>query len=130
MATLAQYAIGSVVVAHGWVHFGYVASSQGWLGPGEGWGWNGHSWLLSGVLKEQSILDLASVFFGLIALGFTVGAIGYVFSQAWWGVVLVGTSLLSTLLYLVMWDGQFTSLPEKGPLEYSSTPQSSSGSSF
>lgn len=116
MATLTQYAIGLVLVAHGWVHFIYVASNQGWFGPGEEWGWNGHSWLLSGVLEEESIRNLTSVFFGLVALGFVIGAIGYVFTQGWWEVVLVGTALLSTLLYVVMWDGQFTSLPEKGAL--------------
>lgn len=98
------------------MHFVYAASTRGWLGPGEGWGWSGHSWLLSSVLEEEPIRKLASVFFVVVALGFVIGAIGYVFSREWWATVLVGTALLSTFLYTAMWDGRFTSLPEKGAL--------------
>lgn len=116
MPTLTQYAIGFLLVAHGWVHLVYIASSQGWFGASAGWAWNGRSWLLSGILEERRILDITGVLFGLVALGFVIGAVGYVFSYDWWMPVLIGSALLSTLLYVVMWDGQFTQLPEKGAL--------------
>ena len=114
MATLTQYAVGLVLVAHGWVHFVYAASTRGWPGPGEGWGWSAHSWLLSSVVEEESIGKLASVFIVVVALGFVIGAIGYAFSRERWATVLVGTALLSTFLYTATWDGRFTSLPETG----------------
>lgn len=114
MPTLAEYALGLLLVAHGWVHFVYVASSRGWFGSGEGWGWNGRSWLLSGALDDQVILDVASVFFVLAALGFVAGAVAYVLAWNWWEPALAGAAILSTLLYVVLWDGQFTHLAEKG----------------
>jgi hypothetical protein len=116
MPTITQYAIGILLFAHGWVHFIYVASSREWFGPSEGWGWNGESWLLSGVLGERSILAVASVLFLLVAIGFVAGAVGYVLSGGWWEPVLVRSAIGSTLLYVVMWDGGFANLAEKGGL--------------
>ena len=116
MPTIAQYGIGFLLVAHGWVHFVYAASSNGWFGPGEGWGWNGRSWLLSGVLAEDRILAAASVLFLLVALGFAAGAFGYVFSTGWWVPVLAGSAVLSAVLYVAMWDGEPTGPFEKGGL--------------
>ena len=116
METITHYLVGFLLAAHGWVHVVYVASSQGWLGPGEGRGWNGRSWLLSGVLDEGSILDAASVFFLLVAIGFAAGALGYVLSLDWWMPILAGSAILSTILYIVMWDGEGSGLFEKGGL--------------
>jgi len=116
MPTITQYALGLLLFAHGWVHFIYVASSRKWFGSAEGWGWNGDSWLLSGVLGDGSILGLASVVFLLLAVGFIAGAVGYVLSLDWWGPLLVGAAILSTLGYIALWDGAFADLPEKGAL--------------
>jgi len=116
MPSLVQYGIGFLLFAHGWVHFVYVASSQGWFGPGEEWGWNGRSWLLSGILEEQAILALARVPFLLVALGFIGGAIGYLLFSDWWVPVLAGSAVLSAIMYIVMWDGRGTDLSAKGAL--------------
>ena len=116
MPTITQYAIGFLLVAHGWVHFVYVASSNGWFGPGEGWGWNGRSWLLSGSLEEGRILGLAAPLFVLDGLGFALGAVGYLLSTGWWLPVLAGSAVLSAVLYVAMWDGEPTGLFEKGSL--------------
>lgn len=116
MPTLLQYALGVVLFAHGWVHLVFVASSRGWLGPDPGWQWNRRSWLLSGVLDERTILDVATVLFLLVALGFTAGAIGYVLSQSWWVTIVVAAAALSALLYVTLWDGHRTRLLEQGAL--------------
>lgn len=99
MVTLTQYVLGFLFFAHGYVHFMYVASSQNWIGPGEGWGWNGKSWLLSKSIDRDSILNIATVFFILVALGFVAGAIGYVIAFDWWELVLTGSAILSSILY-------------------------------
>lgn len=116
MATVTQYVLGFLLIAHGYVHFMYVASSQKWLDPGEGWGWNGKSWLLSKSFDQGSILNAASVLFLLVALGFVAGAIGYVLALDWWVAVLAGSAILSSILYVLMWDGEGTGLFEKGGL--------------
>ncbi|WP_336359623.1 hypothetical protein [Haladaptatus sp. ZSTT2] len=116
MTTLTQYLIGFLLAAHGWVHFVYVASSLGWFASESDWAWNGRSWLLSEVLEETQIRTFANGLFLLVALGFVIGALGYVFAQNWWRPLLIAASVLSTALYLLLWDGKATQLPEKGGL--------------
>jgi len=116
MVTLARYALGALLVAHGWVHVVYVASSRGWFGPDGDWQWNGRSWLGSAGGSERRLLAVVSVGFLTAALGFTAGAVGYVFSLGWWVSVVAGAALLSTLGYLALWDGSFENLAEKGAL--------------
>lgn len=120
MATLLQYAVALLLAFHGVVHGWYVVLSRGWIEPADGedpeWGWNGRSWLLSGVLPEDVILDAASVLYGLVVAGFVVGAAGYVLSAGWSTPVLVGAATLSTAVIVVMWDGRRAQLTEKGAL--------------
>ena len=77
-------------------------------------GWNGQSWLLSDLLAEGTILSLASVLYVLVAVGFLAGGVGYGLSQDWATPVLVGAAVLSTVVLVVMWDGRFDLLVEKG----------------
>lgn len=116
MASIAHSIVAALLGAHGWVHFVYVASNQGWFGSGDGWVWNGRSWLLSRFFPERVILSLASVFFGLAGVGFIAGAVGLFFAFQWWMPVTVVAALLSTLLYIMLWDGRFADMPAKGAL--------------
>lgn len=99
---------------HGLVHLWYVVLSQGWVQVEEQMGWNGHSWLLSSVLSTETLLPIASVLYGIVALGFVVGAAGVVWEQDWHTTVLVGAAVLSTLVLVALWDGEPTLLVEKG----------------
>ena len=116
MAALTQYALGVVLAFHGLVHAWYVVLSRGWIEPDEEefWGWNGRSWLLSGVLPERHILDVASVLYAVVAAGFVAGGAGYALAQGWAPTVLVGSAVLSTLALLLTWDGRFDHLADKG----------------
>jgi hypothetical protein len=116
MATLVQYGIAVFLVLHGLVHGWYVVLSQGWVEVEDAMGWNGESWLLSGVLPESLILNLASVGYVVVAAGFVLGAVGYVLAAGWTTPVLVGTAVLSTVVLLATWDGRFDLLVEKGVL--------------
>ena len=116
MAALLQYAIGGFLVLHGLVHGWYVVLSRGWIEVEDAMGWNGESWLLSAVLPEGPLLNLASVLYVVVAAGFVAGGIGYVLDSTWAARLLVGTAVLSTLVLVVMWDGRFDLLVEKGVL--------------
>ncbi|WP_254769133.1 hypothetical protein [Salinilacihabitans rarus] len=105
---------GVFLVLHGVVHVWYVVLSQGWIEVEEGMGWNGHSWLLSSLLPEGTILSLASVLYVVVTLGFVLGGLGYVLRQGWWGPAVAGAALLSTVVLVAMWDGRFDLLVEKG----------------
>ena len=117
MATLLTYGLGLFLALHGIVHGWYVVISRGWLEDDDAdFGWNGTSWLLSGILAAQTILDVASVGYGLVVLGFVAGGAGYVLGAAWAGTALVGAAVLSTVLIVLMWDGRAAQLTEKGAL--------------
>lgn len=114
MPTLTQYALGIFLVLHGAVHFWYVVLSQGWVEADDAMGWEGRSWLLSGVLDERFILDLGSVLYVLIAIGFAAGGVGLVLSRDWWAPLLVISASFSTIVIGIMWDGAVSQLVEKG----------------
>ncbi|SER86824.1 hypothetical protein [Natrinema salaciae] len=105
---------GVFLILHGVVHVWYVVLSQGWVEVEDQMGWNGHSWLLSSLLSEGTILSLASVAYVAVTVGFVLGGLGYAFDRSWWPPVVVGSAILSTLVLLAMWDGGFDLLVEKG----------------
>lgn len=106
--------VGTFLALHGLVHLWYVVLSQGWVAVEDAMGWNGHSWLLSGSLAEGTILSIASVFYVLITVGFLVGGVGYAVQADWGSPVLIAAAVLSSLMLVAMWDGQFDLLVEKG----------------
>lgn len=105
---------GLFLVLHGLVHIWYVVLSQGWVEIEEEMGWGGYSWLLSPVLNSETILLLASVLYIAVTVAFVIGGLGYAFRQDWWKPAVIGAAILSTLVIVTMWDGEFDLLIEKG----------------
>ncbi|MFW5903110.1 MAG: hypothetical protein ACOC0F_00510 [archaeon] len=106
--------VGAFLALHGLVHLWYVVLGQGWVAVEDAMGWNGHSSVLSGSLAEGTILSIATVTYVLVTLGFVVGGLGYALQTDWRSPVLIGAAILSTLMLVTMWDGQFDLLVEKG----------------
>lgn len=109
-----QYAIAVFLALHGLVHGWYVVLSQGWVEYEAEMGWNGYSWLLSGVLGQESTLAVASVLYVLVALGFVASGVGYLTEQDWWVSALVVAAVLSSVVIVALWDGRPEQLVEKG----------------
>lgn len=64
--------------------------------------------------SRRSILILASVAYVLVAPGFAVGGLGYGIRADWWEEDVNGAAVLSAVTIVVLWDGQFDLLVEKG----------------
>lgn len=111
---LVRYGGALFLALHGLVHIWYVVLSQGWVEIEDEMGWNGQSWLLTGVLPQQSILTLGSVLYVLVTVGFVVGAVGLAMATDWWQTPVLVASVLSTVAILALWDGQFDLFVEKG----------------
>lgn len=111
---LLRLGTGAFLVLHGFVHLWYVVLSQRWVEIEDQMGWTGYSWLLSSVLTQGTILLLGSLAYVLVALGFAVGGVGYILRLDWWEPVVIGSAVLSTVLIITLWDGQFELLVEKG----------------
>lgn len=116
MAALTQYGLGLVLALHGLVHGWYVVLSRDWVEYEEAMGWNGESWILTGVLPRDIVLDVASVLYVAVAAGFVGGGLGYALAQEWAMPVLVASAALSTVVIVLMWDGRFEQLTEKGAI--------------
>ncbi|MEF8975190.1 MAG: hypothetical protein V5A21_03055 [Halapricum sp.] len=111
-----RLAAGGFLALHGLVHMWYVVLSNGWVEVEDQMGWNGHSWLLSSILPEGTIMSLASLLYVAVALGFVAGGIGYYLQTDWAATALVAAAVLSTAVLIAMWDGRPDLLVEKGIL--------------
>lgn len=110
--------VDSILVAvflglHGLVHAWYVAVSRG-LVDTEDVGWSGTSWLLTGVVDPDTLLDAASVLYVLAAAGFVAGGAGYLAAVGPWRPLLLAAAALSAGTILVMWGGGWRRPVEKG----------------
>ncbi|MFB6266545.1 MAG: hypothetical protein ABEI31_02700 [Halodesulfurarchaeum sp.] len=106
--------IAVFLALHGLVHGWYVVLSNGWVEMEDAMGWTGHSWLLSGVLEQGTVLGLASLGYVLVALGFVAAAAGFWLEADWWPTLLLAAATLSTVMIVVLWDGRLDLLVEKG----------------
>ena len=106
--------IGIFFVLHGLVHMLYFGQSAGYFELQPGMVWPDGSWAFSRLLGEAGARNLASVLLVLAALGFAVGGIGIFAKQAWWRPVVVATTVFSSVVYLLFWDGGFQHLDNKG----------------
>jgi hypothetical protein len=109
---------GVFVVLHGLVHLWYVTLSQGLVEFQAEMGWTGRSWLFSPLLGGGATRSLATLLYGLAALGFVIGGIGVFAQQAWWRPLIVGSAAFSAAIILLFWDGGTQMIVEKGLLGF------------
>lgn len=102
------------LVLHGVVHLLYLGQAAKLFGLQPGLSWPAGSWLFSKALGESATRILAAVFCALAALGFMVGAVGLALDQTWWRSAVVGTAVLSSVLYIFLWNGRFERLDQQG----------------
>ena len=107
---------GVFVILHGLVHLWYVTLSQRWVELRPDMGWTGESWLSSPLIGDGATRWLATVLYGLAALGFVIGGIGIFAQQAWWRLVVTGSAVFSAAIIVLFWDGGLQRIVEKGLL--------------
>lgn len=105
---------GIFIVLHGLVHLWYVTLSQRWVEFQPEMGWTGESWLFYPLLGDGATRWLATVLYGMAALGFVAGGIGIFSQQTWWRPVVIGSAALSAAIILLFWDGGWQRIVEKG----------------
>ncbi len=105
---------GVFVVLHGLVHLLYLGQSQRFFEMQPGMVWPDGSWAFSGLLGNGSTRLLASICLVLAAVGFVAGGVAIFWRQVWWQPVVVGASIFSSVLYVLLWDGGLQNLDDKG----------------
>jgi len=105
---------GIFIVLHGLVHLLYFGQSARYFELQPGMVWPDGSWAFSRLLGTSATRNLTSVLLVVAAIGFVAGGIGIFAKQAWWRPAIVITSIFSSAIYLLFWDGGFQHLDNKG----------------
>jgi hypothetical protein len=102
------------MVLHGLVHLLYFGQSWRLFELQPGMVWPDGSWALAKLLGHERTRILASLLCVLAAVGFVVGGGGIFAEQAWWRAWVVSSAVLSTVIYVLLWDGKLQALDSKG----------------
>lgn len=105
---------GIFFVLHGLVHLLYFGQSARHFELQPGMVWPDGSWMFSRLLGDGTTRNLASALLVLAAVVFVAGGIGIIARQAWWRPAILAGAVFSSLVYLLLWDGGWSHLDNKG----------------
>ncbi len=106
--------MGIFLILHGLVHLLYAGQSWRLFELRSGMIWPDGSWLISPLLGNGPTRYMASISLALAALGFVAGGLGLFFGQVWWRPATVGAIILSTAIFLMLWNGKFQAMDDQG----------------
>lgn len=102
------------LVLHGLVHMLYLGQSRRLFELQPGMVWPDGSWAFSRLLGDEATRALTAVLLILAALAFVAGGVGIMVQQGWWRPVTVGAAVFSGTLFVLLWDGAWQHLDDKG----------------
>lgn len=106
--------LGIFIILHGLVHMLYFGQSQKFFELQSGMTWPDGSWAFSGLLGNETTRSLASILCVLIATVLVTGGIGLFAQWELWRSIVIGGALLSTVAYLLLWNGKMQALDNQG----------------
>lgn len=105
---------GIFLILHGLVHILYAGQSWRLFELRPEMTWPDGAWLFSKLMGDETTRLLATVLLVLATLGLAVGGLGLFLRADWWRTIIVTSTVFSSLLFLVMWDGKFHALADQG----------------
>ena len=105
---------GVFVLLHGLVHLLYFGQSARYFELQPGMVWPDGSWFFSKLAGEGASRTIASILLVLAAIAFVVSGVGMLAGQSWWRPVLVGSTIFSSVIFILFWDGVTQHLDNKG----------------
>ncbi|CAG0993625.1 hypothetical protein ANAEL_02449 [Anaerolineales bacterium] len=106
--------MGIFLILHGLVHLLYAGQSGRFFELRPSMVWPDSSWLFSKLLGDEATRRLATGLLALTALGFVASGLGLFLRQDWWRPAVIGSAVFSAVIFLLLWDGRFRALDEKG----------------
>ncbi len=113
---MARTLFGIFLILHGLVHAWYIVLSQRWVAFQPAMGWNGRSWLFTGLIGDPAARTAAAVVYALAGLGLVIGGVGWLARAGWAAGVLALSAGVSALGIALFWDGSGERIVEKGLL--------------
>lgn len=105
---------GIFIILHGLVHLLYLGQSQRVFELQPGMTWPDGSWTLSKLVGDEATRSLASALCVLAAIVFVAGGIGLLAKWSLWRPIVLSGAVLSTMVYLLMWNGKLKGLDNQG----------------
>ena len=105
---------GIFVALHGVVHLLYFGHTARYFELKPGLTWPVGSWVFSHWSAEGGVRVLVSVLLVLAGIGFIASGIGILTSQIWWRPVIIAIAILSSLIYILFWNGRMQNLDGQG----------------
>lgn len=105
---------GIFLILHGLVHFWYVVLSFEWVKFQPDMGWTGQSWLFSSFLKDSMLRPLAGILFTIAVFLFIISGISVFFQPEWLNTILLISSIFSSIILVLFWDGSTHMIVQKG----------------
>lgn len=106
--------ISIFLILHGLVHLLYLGQSQKFFELRAGFAWPQGSWAFSGLMSDQALRGLTAAACALAAIGFVVGGVGRLAAQDWWTPLVIAAAVLSSVAYLLLWNGRLRRLDDQG----------------
>jgi hypothetical protein len=103
-----------LVVLHGLVHLLYSGHSLRLFLMQDDMTWPDGALAFSSYMDTQAVRNFAAVLLTAAAAGFTAAGAGLLIQQKWWYPVIIASASLSSIIYILFWDGQFRSMDDKG----------------
>jgi hypothetical protein len=107
---------GIFVILHGFVHLLYCGQSLGYFELKPGMVWPTNAWAFSRLLGNEVTQKLAGILLIVTAIGLVAGGIGTVANQPWWQQAIMGATVLSSIVYILLWNGKIQDLDGQGAI--------------
>lgn len=104
---------GVFLILHGLVHLLYFGQSRRLFELQAGLTWPDGAWAFSW-LGDAGTRWVAGAGCVVAAAGFVTGGVGMLAGQPWSRVVLIATSAVFGLMWLLLWNGRFERLDDQG----------------
>lgn len=105
---------GIFLILHGLVHLLYFGQSRRLFELQSGMVWPDESWVFSKLVGERTTRLLAGIACIIAAAVFVAGGIGVLVGQAWWYPVVMGSTIYSSAIIIIFWDGKLQRLDDQG----------------
>jgi len=109
-----RFIFGVFIVLHGLVHLLYFGQSARYFELKPGMTWPNGSWAFSKLLGDAATGNLASITLITAAVGLLASGIGIFVGQAWWRPLVVAAAALSSVIFILFWNGRTQNLDGQG----------------
>lgn len=109
-----KFFIGIFCILHGLVHLLYMGHSLNYFELEKGFIWPDNSKLLSKIFGLKTKKMIAGVMCIIASISFLLAGVCVLMDHSWYHIEIIVAMMISTLLFIVFWDGTRRKLHTQG----------------